>query len=308
MYKCRYIDPPKGLENKLSSIIECDVKEQYTSLRRLYELVKTLSTTILGLPDAKPTFTGNEPIGTRYQIYRFRIQLNEKYISIRVIIRGDQIIKTIITIPKTIEIKTNIGKPYRYTKIYYEPAPEPEEAPGQYYIVAPVIYRILGQPTIDVENYRLVIDGEVLEPRTYSLEELRFFPQITIEEPFHCVTGWSVAKIRWTGVPLRRLLEASRPRIDTGWLYIESYDGYTTVIPLTDANAPNAILALKMNDEPLPPEHGYPARLIVPSLYGYKSAKWVKRLYITREYRDGYWEALGYHERGSVLFEERFKS
>ncbi|NOZ88572.1 MAG: molybdopterin-dependent oxidoreductase, partial [Crenarchaeota archaeon] len=119
---------------------------------------------------------------------------------------------------------------------------------------------------------------------------------------FHCVTGWSVEGRRWFVTPLEKLV----PIPGGGcWAAAESAGGYTAVLPCSEAR--RALLALGVDGRPLPRENGGPLRLLAPSLYGWKSVKWLTRIRIMEGYRDGFWEALGYHERGLWSREERFK-
>lgn len=178
--------------------------------------------------------------------------------------------------------------------------------PGQRYIPSMIIYRILGQPTINMDSYRLIIDGEVERPLHLSYSDLLLLKQVKVKWDFHCVTGWSVRDVEWEGVELKTIAELAKPRSNATWLLVESLDKYTTVVLIEDA-LKSGILALRMNDKELLPEHGFPARLVFKDLYGWKGAKYVYKLTFSTEYVDGYWEKLGYHERGRVHLEERFK-
>lgn len=122
---------------------------------------------------------------------------------------------------------------------------------------------------------------------------------------FHCVTGWSVKGRRYEGVLLGDLLREVGGLPESGWVYAESATGYSSVMPLKEAD--RTLLVLSMDGRPLSPENGGPARLFNPNLYGWKGVKWVTRISVEREYVDGFWEALAYHERGLVARNERFK-
>lgn len=180
--------------------------------------------------------------------------------------------------------------------------------PGQRAIPNFIVYRILGQPEVDVSRWRLRIGGEVNSPKTYTYEELLEMSDTSYVSDFHCVTGWSVKNVMWEGVSLRRLVGEVRPSGGVAWVFVKSLDNYTTVIPYSDFLDGRGILALKINGRPISIEQGFPARIFIPHLYGWKSAKWVVEINFTKEYRDGYWEALGYHERGNAWSEERFKT
>ncbi|MGC8974961.1 MAG: sulfite oxidase-like oxidoreductase [Thermoprotei archaeon] len=179
--------------------------------------------------------------------------------------------------------------------------------PGQRAIPNFIIYRILGQPEVDISSWRLRIEGDVGKLSTYTYEDLLRMTDTSYTSDFHCVTGWSVKNVKWEGVSLRRLVMEAQPLKNVKWVYVESLDKYTTVVPYEDFIDERSLLVLRINGRPLSLEQGFPARIFIPYLYGWKSAKWVTKIVFTREYRDGYWEALGYHQRGNVWKEERFK-
>ena len=179
--------------------------------------------------------------------------------------------------------------------------------PGQKKASRFVIYAAEGIPFVKTDSWTLLVRGESSGGRRFTLEELY---ELGIEEKvldFHCVTGWSVKNVRLEGVPLERLLSRAGINTGDGWLVAVSVKGYSTVIPLREALGSDALLVLKINGKPLTPEQGAPARIFVPRLYGWKSAKWLSEIIVFKEYIDGFWEALGYHERGRVEYEERFK-
>ncbi len=184
---------------------------------------------------------------------------------------------------------------------------EAHNPPGQKYIPNFVIYTVLGRPKIDIQKYKLIIEGLVENKLSFTYEDLNNLPTIRITRDFHCVTGWSVKDVTWEGIPLKLFADRSKISEDVRWVYFVSIDGYTSVVSIKDFLTPDSILALKMNGSVLPLEHGYPARIIIPHLYGWKGAKWVYRIIFMDKYKDGYWEALGYNERGRVSREERFK-
>ena len=123
-----------------------------------------------------------------------------------------------------------------------------------------------------------------------------------------CVTGWSVADTVWEGPSLPALLSEARVKPEAQFIMFRCLDGYDTPIPLEDGRAEGSVIALKLNGQPLSLEMGFPARPFMPSLYGWKSAKWLTEIELLSGYVDGYWELRGYHERGNVWDEERFKS
>ncbi len=132
----------------------------------------------------------------------------------------------------------------------------------------------------------------------------------TMLSPFvtqDCVTGWGIKDVKWEGVSLKELIVASKPKPESQWVMFGCVDGYTAPVPLEDALVDDSIVAFRMNDRPLSREQGFPARPFIPQLYGWKSAKYLNRISLLSEYRDGYWEAYGYHQRANIWEEERFK-
>jgi len=179
--------------------------------------------------------------------------------------------------------------------------------PGQVWARNWVIYAALGIPEANPSVWKLRISGLVEKPSEYTLAQLEDLATVKYAKPFHCVTKWSIADVEWTGVRLRDLLERSGVKNEARWVMFHCLDGYTAPVPLEDAMHPDSIVALKINGEPLKPEQGYPARPFIPHLYGWKSAKWLSEIELLEAYVDGYWEMYGYHERGEVWGEERFK-
>lgn len=162
-------------------------------------------------------------------------------------------------------------------------------------------------PEVDLDTYRLAVSGLVEKPLTLTYEELLRGPLITLTRDFHCVTKWSIADAAWEGVPLRALAERAELKAEAQFVRFFCLEGYTAVIPLADALVPDSIIAVRLNGKPLSLDQGYPARPFIPHLYGWKSAKWLSAIEFLDAYRDGYWEMYGYHERGNVWDEERFK-
>ena len=170
-----------------------------------------------------------------------------------------------------------------------------------------VIYAALGVPKIDPRLWKLRVDGLVDSPLEYTYEELTSRPQSSLIRSLHCVTRWSIRDVAWEGILIRDLVAPAGVPPEASWLMFHCIDGYTAPVPLEDALKEDSILAFKLNGRPLSVEQGFPARPFIPGLYAWKSAKWVNRMEILPEYRDGYWEMYGYHERADVWEEERFK-
>ena len=179
--------------------------------------------------------------------------------------------------------------------------------PNQYWGRKWIIYAALDIPDVDSQKWNLRVDGLVEKQLDYSYRDFLMLPMKKYRKSFFCVTKWSIKDPEWEGVPMKFIAEAAGVKPEATWVMFHCADGYTTPVPLEDALHEDAIVALKLNGEPLPVEQGFPARPFFPHLYGWKSAKWLTRIEFIPEYRDGYWEAYGYHERAGVWDEERFK-
>ncbi len=184
-----------------------------------------------------------------------------------------------------------------------------ELPPNQHVVKNFIIYAEFGIPKVEIENYRLNVTGLVKNELSFTYDQLmKEMPHIKVKTDFHCVTGWSVLDVEWEGIPFSYLMEKAGVKDNAKWVNFYSLDGYTTIIPLEDLNTdPQSMVALLMGGKPLPDKNGFPARPIIPHLYGWKSAKWLTEIQFIDKYIDGYWEERGYHERGNVLEEERFK-
>jgi DMSO/TMAO reductase YedYZ molybdopterin-dependent catalytic subunit len=176
--------------------------------------------------------------------------------------------------------------------------------PGQYLVRDFPVLTIGPTPHGELEEWTFTIEGAVDEPRTWTWKEFRALPSESITRDIHCVTKWSKLDTTWEGVSLDLLLSD----IDTAAEYVTAFcDGdYTTNLPLEDVTDGKAWVAFAYDGEPLEPEHGGPARLLVPHLYFWKSAKWVRGLRLTDTDEAGFWETHGYHNRGDPWREERY--
>jgi DMSO/TMAO reductase YedYZ molybdopterin-dependent catalytic subunit len=159
-------------------------------------------------------------------------------------------------------------------------------------------------PRIDPDDWFFRIDGMVAEPREWKAAELRALPFETVPCDIHCVTKWSKLGTSFRGVSLDVLLEDVEPLGAHAMAY--SYGGYTTNLAIEDITDGKAWVVTEHEGEPLPREHGGPARMLVPHLYFWKSAKWVAGLRIMDHDEPGFWEQNGYHNRGDPWKEERY--
>ena len=156
-------------------------------------------------------------------------------------------------------------------------------------------YSVTGSIPAQDPGWRIQIDGLVGAPLSLGLDDLSGPHPVEVKADFHCVSGWSVGGVRWRGLALSDLLEAVRPAAQARALRFESADGaYVDYLDLAVARTKGVLVASSMNDRPLTPERGAPARLVVPFYYGYKGVKWLRRITAVEAAGTGYWEARGY--------------
>ena len=161
-------------------------------------------------------------------------------------------------------------------------------------------------PAVSLAAWRFDVGGLVERPLSLSWDDLLAMPRQDTLCDIHCVTRWSRLDNVFGGVPVRALLERAGVRAPARYVLVHAEEGFTTNLPLADLDRPANLLALSWNGEPLTPEHGGPVRLLVPHLYFWKSAKWVRGLELLADDEPGFWERGGYHMRGDPWHEERF--
>jgi DMSO/TMAO reductase YedYZ molybdopterin-dependent catalytic subunit len=176
--------------------------------------------------------------------------------------------------------------------------------PGQYETKDFPVLSAGPTPHTPLEQWTFSIVGEVAEPRTWTWEEFRGLPSETVTCDIHCVTKWSKLGTDWEGVSVDTLLDEVEH--DATHLLAFCDGGYTTNLPLEDVVDGKAWIAFGYGGEPLEPEHGGPARLLVPHLYFWKSAKWVRGLTLMGQDEPGFWETYGYHMYGDPWREQRY--
>ena len=253
----------------------------------------------------------------RYRIYKVdAIKGNDRLGQLRVVsdYNGNALNASIVL---------NLGDEFKnFGKVYGNPMKPPillgserscinnSGAVGQYFIQNLITYTVEGRDFLRslerLHDVRIDIFKDNKKVGELRLEEItgQDYTKELVSN-FHCVTGWSVKNLRWGVYPLRSMLERVIRISSDCWIVVTAISGYSSVIPCSELGY--VFLALTLGDEGLPLRHGAPVRLIAPKLYGWKSVKWVSRINILKHYIDGYWEALGYHERGLWACEERFK-
>jgi DMSO/TMAO reductase YedYZ molybdopterin-dependent catalytic subunit len=177
--------------------------------------------------------------------------------------------------------------------------------PGQYSVGDFPVLSAGPTPRTPLSEWTFSITGEIDEPKQWTWDEFRALPTETITRDIHCVTKWSKLDTSWEGVSVDVLLEG----VETAAEYVMAFsDGdYTTNLPLEDVTGGKAWVAFAFGGEPLEPVHGGPARLLVPHLYFWKSAKWVRGLRLMTDDQPGFWETYGYHMYGDPWREQRYQ-
>jgi DMSO/TMAO reductase YedYZ molybdopterin-dependent catalytic subunit len=176
--------------------------------------------------------------------------------------------------------------------------------PGQYLVHDFPVLSAGPTPYVDTEEWAFTVTTETGERHTWSWRDLMALPQETPTVDLHCVTKWSKLGTDWRGVSLDVLLADVESAAD--FALARSYGGYTTNLPLEDLLDGQAWIVHEFDGEPLPAAHGGPARLLVPHLYLWKSAKWVNGLDLLTDDEPGFWEQLGYHMYGDPWREQRY--
>ena len=163
-------------------------------------------------------------------------------------------------------------------------------------------------PPFDPARWDFHITGLVERPLRLSWLEFSSLAMKEVTADMHCVTRWSRFGVRWEGVPFREVAKLANPKPEAQYVMVVAEYDYTANVPLTDLMRPTTLFALKHNGEPLPADHGYPVRLVVPHLYAWKSVKWVRGLEFMQSDAPGFWEQNGYHIYGDPFREQRFSN
>jgi DMSO/TMAO reductase YedYZ molybdopterin-dependent catalytic subunit len=161
-------------------------------------------------------------------------------------------------------------------------------------------------PAFDPRTWDFQITGLVENPLRLKWDEFTRLPMKQVTADMHCVTRWSRFDVRWEGVPFTEVAKLVALKPQAKYVMVLAEQGYTSNVPLDDLMRPTTLFALKHNGEPLPAEHGYPVRLVVPHLYAWKSVKWVRSLEFLDHDQPGFWEQNGYNLYGDPFKEERF--
>ena len=180
--------------------------------------------------------------------------------------------------------------------------------PGQYDIGSdwPVL-TAEATPRVSTDSWSFAVEGLVRQPVSWTWDEIHALPESTYEGAIHCVTTWSKFGVRFGGVSVDTLLAAAEPLPSASHVVAFSHTGYTTNLPLSDVTGGKTFVVWDYDGRPLEVGHGGPARLLVPHLYFWKSAKWVAGLRVLDHDEPGFWEVNGYHDRGDPWLEQRYQ-
>jgi DMSO/TMAO reductase YedYZ molybdopterin-dependent catalytic subunit len=178
--------------------------------------------------------------------------------------------------------------------------------PGQYLTEKWPVLHAGSVPQTDLATWDFKVFGEVDEPVTLTYEELMALPQTEITADIHCVTRWSRFDTSFKGVHWRELKKLVRPKPSARFVLAHAEQGFTSNLPLEALEEDDALIAWEADGEPLGPEHGWPLRLVVPSRYFWKSAKWLRGLELLAADQPGFWERYGYHNDADYWREERY--
>ena len=178
--------------------------------------------------------------------------------------------------------------------------------PGQYYTDKWPVLHAGGVPRIDLATWDFRVFGLVRNPIRVSFDELLALGTQEQSSDIHCVTRWTKLDMPWKGVPMRAVLDLVQPLDRARFVIAHAEQGFSANLPLEAVDADDAMLAYEAEGAPLTPEHGFPLRLLAPSRYFWKSAKWLRGLEITDVDRPGFWEGYGYRNDADPWKEERY--
>ena len=186
---------------------------------------------------------------------------------------------------------------------------DPKRVPPGQTLTAPDKWPLLHfgpVPKTDLATWNLKVYGEVDNPLTMNHDQFQQLPTTEVVADIHCVTAWSRLGDRWTGVPIKALLELVKPKADAHYVMAHCEYGYTTSVPLEVLDDDDVLLCTGWNGQDLSVEHGWPLRLLVPKKYLWKSAKWLRGLEFMSKNRLGFWEQRGYHDEADPFKETRY--
>ncbi len=194
-------------------------------------------------------------------------------------------------------------------KFFHKPGPEHSDRvpPGQHLTNGFPVLTYGETPPVERDTWEFRVWG-LAEERVFSWDDFMALPQHDFTADFHCVTRWSKLDVKWRGVKVTDFMALLKLDPKAAHVMEHCYGGYTTNVPLADFLREENFFAHTLFDEPLPPDHGGPMRLVIPHLYAWKSAKWINGLEFLEKEVSGFWERNGYHRRGEPWAEERYSN
>lgn len=180
--------------------------------------------------------------------------------------------------------------------------------PGQQRLREHVLNHYGRVPARSADTWRLTIDGATQDgaARSLSLADIHALPPTSVDADLHCVGGWTVTDLAWEGAATRDLLDLVPPAEEVTHVLAVAEYGYSATVRLDDLTSPRSLLAWRLGGAELTAEHGWPLRLVVPHLFGYKNVKWLRGLHYHSGPQRGFWESRGYHVAGDVWRGERY--
>lgn len=176
--------------------------------------------------------------------------------------------------------------------------------PGQHVVGDFPVLSAGPTPRVSLDSWTFTVDGEIDEPKRWTWKEFRALPTETVTVDIHCVTKWSKLDTAWTGVSMDTILDGVETAAEFAMVFSDG--GYTTNLTLEEMSGKKAWVVFEYDGQPLHPEHGGPVRLLVPHLYFWKSAKWVRGVTLQKEEHPGFWESNGYNMHGDPWLEQRY--
>ncbi len=178
--------------------------------------------------------------------------------------------------------------------------------PGQYLTEKWPVLHYGPIPSFDPKRWDFRVWGRVENELRFTWDDFQKLDQKLVQADMHCVTTWSKLDQKWEGIPFRKLVELAKPLPDAKFVISHCEHGFTANVPIEATQDDDVLVALRANGEPLTPEHGSPARLVIPKLYAWKSAKWLRGIEFSTTDKPGFWERNGYHNVGDPWREQRY--
>jgi DMSO/TMAO reductase YedYZ molybdopterin-dependent catalytic subunit len=186
----------------------------------------------------------------------------------------------------------------------YDPVRLP---PGQYFTEKWPVLHAGEVPDVDLATWTLELSGEIEQPVALSFAQLRELPATEVTTDIHCVTRWSRFDAQFKGVHWRELAKLCRPKPSAHFAIAHAEHGFTSNVPLAALEDANALIVYEADGEPLTPDHGYPVRLVIPTKYFWKSAKWLRGIELSASDKPGFWERYGYNNNADFWQEQRYE-